>query len=64
MMQAYQETKKALEGILERVEPNRSNEIVQNFLLDWLYKLRILMAVISGSVPSLPFLHVFSSVGL
>jgi len=25
MMQAYQETKKALEGILEIVEPNRSN---------------------------------------
>jgi len=24
MMQAYQETKKALEGILEIVEPNRS----------------------------------------
>jgi len=25
MMQAYQETKKALEGILEIVEPNRIN---------------------------------------
>ena len=50
MMQAYQETKKALEGIVERVEPNRSNEIGQNCLLDWFYKLRIIIAGIGRRI--------------